>query len=527
MIAACFVAIGMARIAATWPALFLTTDEFGHFASGLEYVANHAYRYDLEHPPIARAMSAVLPYLSGARPSGEPDRNREAEAVLVKTGNPNRMVTLARAGMIPFFVLACWVVYAWSRHSFGNAAAAVATGLFTLLPPVLAHAGLATTDMALTASLGAAFLALILWAESPTWRRTFLLAFAAGLAALSKFTTLLYLPAAAALALTVYLTLEWPGANRVAALVKERLARFGGAVLVGSLLIWAGYGFSFGYVSAWDLHLPAPQFFSGILTVRAHNSEGHAAYLLGQYSTTGWWYYFPVVLAVKTPIGFLVLAGLGVWVCWRNRTKFRYWLPAAFSAGILLPAMYGNINIGVRHILPVYIGFSILAGLGVVRLAKWSTGRPWTGALCVALVLWAAVSGALSHPDYLAYFNELAPAEREKVLVDSDLDWGQDVGRVAKRLRQLGATEVSMGSTLHVSEDFLKWSGLPPVKPINPVERATGWTVVSPTLDKTTQYGLFHRYPNVRPWYSSLKPVERVGALILYYVPPGSTHGKN
>ena len=526
-LAICLVVLGIARIAATFPALFLTNDEFGHFSSGLEYVANHVYRYDLEHPPLARAMAAALPYLDGRRPTGQPDRNRETEMVAVRSGNPTRMVTLARTGMIPFFVLACCVVYLWSRHYFGNATAVLATALFTLLPPVLAHAGLATTDMALASCLGAAFLALLLWAESPTWKRTIVLGLAAAAAALSKFTSLLYLPAAAVLALLAYLAVEWPGKGPLVALIKERAAKFSVAVLIGALAIWAAYWFSFGYVSGWDLHLPAPEFFSGILTVLGHNNQGHTAWLLGQFSETGWWYYFPVVLAVKTPIGFLLLAVLGAWVCWRNRTRLRYLLPAAFSLGILLPAMYGNINIGVRHILPVYLGLSIMAAMGLLRLAKWSATIKWTGALAGLVILWIAISGALSHPDYLAYFNELAPAEREKVLVDSDLEWGQDIGRLSRRLRELGATQISMGSMLHVSPEFLQWSGLPPIQPINPVRRAEGWTVVSPTLDKTTQYGLFHRYPNVRPWYASMKPTERVGALFLYYVPQGTDDAKD
>jgi 4-amino-4-deoxy-L-arabinose transferase-like glycosyltransferase len=515
----CFVAIGVARIAATYPILSVTTDEYCHFACGLEFVANHVYRYTPEHPPLARAMAATLPYLAGARPAGEPDPIEEAEVVAVKTGNPNRVITLARIGILPFFVLACGVVYFWSRHYFGNAAAVIATAQFTLLPPVLAHAGLATTDMALTASLGAAFLSLVLWAESPTWRRTFLLGLAAALAALTKFTSLLYLPAAAVLASAAWLALERPGVQRILALAKERAPRFGAAVALGAVAVWAGFLFSFGYVTAWDVRLPAPEFFAGILTVFAHNTQGNSAYLLGQFSQTGWWYYFPVVLTVKTPIAFLLLTGFGGWVCWRNRTQRRYWLPVVFSMGILLPAMCGNINIGVRHILPVYIGFSIVAAAGVLRLAKWSSANQWTGPLAVFLILWMAVSGVISHPDYLAYFNELAPAEREKVLVDSDLDWGQDVGRLSRRLRELGATGISMGSLLHVPDEFMKWSGLPPIQPINPVARATGWTVVSPTLDKTTQYGLFHRFPNVRPWYASMQPRERVGALILYYVP--------
>jgi len=511
------IVIGVARIAATYRVLFLTADEPGHFASGLEYLSRHVYRYDPQHPPLARAMAAILPYLAGARPADEPVASREAEVVAVRSGDPNRLLALMRTGILPFFVLASLVVYFWSRHAFGGAVAVIATALFTSVPAVLAHAGLVTTDMAVTACLGAAFYTLIRWAETPTWSRTILLAFAGALAVLSKFTALLFFPGAVLLAIIGYLATS--GVDLRA--VRERAPKLGVALLGCAFLIWAGYWFSVGNVARWDTHLPAPAFWEGIESVLEHNEAGHPAYLLGRFSQTGWWYFFPVALAVKTPIAFLLLFGVGCYACWRGRTLFRYWLPIAFALGVLLPAMYGNVNIGVRHVLPVYVGFSMVAALGVVQLLKWSAGRRWAGALAAALLLWLAVSGIAAHPDYLSYFNELVPSEREAVLVDSDLDWGQDVYRLARRLRELGATEVSLGSVVNVSDEMQKWSGLPPIRPINPIVPSKGWTVVSPTLDKTTEYGLDHRFPNVQPWYRKLQPKERVGALLLYHVPPG------
>ena len=95
-----------------------------------------------------------------------------------------------RLGLLPCFWLASLVIYGWARRDFGGPVAAIATGLFTLLPPVLAHAGLATTDMALAACLTLAFFALLLWAAAPTWQRSVLLGAAAGLAAISTFTAM-------------------------------------------------------------------------------------------------------------------------------------------------------------------------------------------------------------------------------------------------------------------------------------------------------------------------------------------------
>ena len=521
-LAVCLIAAGAIRIAATYSEMGLTLDEPVTMACGLEYLAKHVYRYESQHPPLARVMSALGPYLDGARPLGEPERGVEGMRVIRHSGHPGRTLSLMRLGILPFFFLASLVVWFWARHHFGNPTAVIATGLFTMLPPVLAHAGMATLDMGLTACLGAAFFSLVLWAEAPAWKHSLLLGLTTALAVLTRFTALGYLPAGAVLALLSYIAVERPGLKKLAALAQERAAPLGLAVLTGALVIWAGYLFSFGKVPGWNLPLPAPELFDGIRAATRHNQEGHLAYLLGQVSPQGWWYYFPVVLAVKTPIAFLLLLAIGVYVCWRKRAQPVYWLPLAFSLGILLPAMTGHVNIGVRLILPVYIGFSIVAAVAVVQLAQWERTRKWAGIAAGLLLLWMAVSGAIRHPDYLAYFNELAGSDPERVLVDSDLDWGQDTKRLVRRLRELGAGEVSFGVTNGRADYLQIWPDAPRIKAIHPLVPAEGWTAVGPTLARTTQYGLYYRYRNVQPWFDRLAPTEKVGALRLYYIPPGS-----
>jgi len=526
------IAIALIRIAAAYPAMSITFDEPAHLACGLQYLAQHVYLYEPQHPPLARAMDALGPYLDGARLVAAPNMILEGVAVLYQGGHTGRTLTLARLGTLPFFALASLVVYFWARRYFGNTVAVVATGLFTLLPAVLAHAGLATTDMALTACLGAAFLALLVWAEQPSFRHSLLWGAATAMAVLSKFTALGFFPVAAMFALAAYLVTERPGWKRLAELARERAAPLAVAVLVGALVVWAGYLFSFGAVPGWSVRLPAPELFDGIRRAMRHNASEGGGYLFGQLSPTGWWYFFPAALAVKTPLAFLFLLGLGAWLTvgagharpWRvaigkGAGQARPLLPWAFSLGILAPAMTSPVNYGLRHVLPVYMGFSIVAALAVVRLAK--TGK-WFGVAAGALVLWMAVSGAIRHPDYLAYFNELAGAEPEKVLVDSDLDWGQDTILLARRLRELGAKQASYIQMNLDSARLQAWPGMPPTRPINPIVPAEGWTAVGPTFWKVGQYGLDHRYPNINPWFESLKPVERVGSQLLYYVPPGT-----
>lgn len=520
MLAVCLLAIAATRIITTYSVFSNTADEPTTLGCGLQYLGNHIYQYEPQHPPLARVASAVLPYLlAGARPLGMPDMGDDARTTIFRSADPSYMLALMRFGILPFFLLAAMVTYFWARHHFGGAAGVFAMALFTMLPPVLAHGGLATLDMALTGCLGAAFLTLMLWVERPTWQRGVCFGVCAGLAAVSRFTALGYLPACAALTLAAWFAVERPGAKKLIALIRERAATFAMAVVTGALTIWAVYSFSFGEVPGWHVRLPAPEFWLGARQSLSNSQTGHSAFLLGQHGTRGWWYYFPVDLSVKTPVAFLLLVGFGVWLCYTRRASVRYLAPLAFSIGILAPAMNGHVNIGIRHILPIYIAFSIIAAVGLLQLAERADQWKWAGPAAILLLLWLAGTGVIHHPDYLAYFNEFAGSHPENIIVDSDYDWMQDTKRLASRLRELGAKEVNYGWQ---PDNQQLWPGLPPTRKIHPLQPAEGWTAVSPTLDKIVQYGLGYQYPNLKPWFDYLQPTERVGTLFLYYIPPGT-----
>ena len=522
VLAAALIALASMRIVSTYSQMSPTWDEPGHMACGLQYLAQHVYRYEAQHPPLARVMSALGPFLAGARPLGIKNQDQEGVAVMYHDGYPERMLTRMRFGILPFFVLAACVVWLWARRHFGNAVAALATGLFTLAPTVLAHAGVATTDMALTACLSAAFFALLLWAEEPTWQHSLLLGAATALAVVSKFTALGFLPAAALFAFLAYLMVERPGVDGVVAAAKARAWPAAIAVFTGALGIWAVYSFSFGKVNAWNISLPAPELFDGVSFAIYHNTKGHAAFFLGEIRNTGWWYFFPVLVAVKTPLGWLAAVGFGLAAWWGKRGQLAYWMPVAFAAGILLPGMTSHVNIGLRHILPIFTGLAILAGLGLMRLLERAARTKWAGPLAALLVLWVAVSGALQHPDYLSYFNELAGSTPERIVVDSDLDWGQNIIRLQHRLRELGASQVAFGDVNLHANHLMIWPGLPLVQNLDAFRPVEGWTAVSPTMWMLRKYGLGYRDLSVQPWWAYYHPVEKVGTLWLYYIPPGT-----
>src|SRR5690242_13004853 len=203
------IVIATVRIVATYNVFSSVFDEPAHVACGMEWLDKGVYRWEPQHPPLARIAGALGPYLLGIRSQGTANVDyasmfNEGVAILYHDHRYDRNLAAARAGILPFFWVACLVVYWWGRRYFNEAVAVAAVFLFTFLEPVLAHAGLATTDMALTAFLGAAFLTGVIWIERPSAATGAMFGAAAGLAVASKFSALPYFPAAAALGLAFY-----------------------------------------------------------------------------------------------------------------------------------------------------------------------------------------------------------------------------------------------------------------------------------------------------------------------------------
>lgn len=538
------VAAATGAIVSTYGVFSHTVDEPAHLAAGIEWLAAGTYNLDREHPPLARIAIGLGPYLSGQRPAGGENMWAAGRRLLYSSGRYSETLGLARLGNLAFYFLASVVVWRWARCIFGAGPALCAVSLFATLPPVLAHSGLATTDMAVAATLASALLAFASWLGSPTRRRGLVLGVATGLALLSKFSSLLFLPAAG-LALLV-----WRFACGVDSLGqaawKERRKAIFLPIMVTLGVVWAAYRFSFGTLAdataasgrdpaAIERHLagagglaalaraayysvpvPAPELVWGIDYVRRHNSRGHQTYFLGRLGHRGWWYFFPVALAVKTPVAFLALTALGIGRLALGGVRGADWrrlAPAAAAAAVLLVGAFSNINIGVRHVLPVYPLLAVIAGFGTHSL--WRSSR--RGALVAAtLVAWQVSAAAAAHPDHLAYFNELAGGRPERILIDSDLDWGQDLLRLEVLLRELRVPSVWIGC---FSSADLTRHDLPPYQLLLPApkgHRPKGWIAISEWVLK----GVALPDPDHFDWLGAYQPVARAGRSIrLYYIP--------
>ena len=181
----------------------------------------------------------------------------------------------------------------------------------------------------------------------------------------------------------------------------------------------------------------------GIFWQAWHNREGHPAGLLGMYSQTGWWYYFPVAFALKATLPFLVLTlaaiGWGLHRAWRRGDRRVLWALGPFALYTVF-VLFSNIDIGVRYYLPAFPFLCMLGGALLDRRLR--AGVPLR-LLAGALLLWVGVEAVRAYPDHMSYTNPLAsPRPPWYYLSDSNLEWGDDVRELARYLHARGETRV-------------------------------------------------------------------------------------
>ena len=510
---------GSLRIALTYTVFNHTSDEPAHIACGMQWLDQGIYTYEAQHPPLTRVMVALLPYLAGVHGNRQGDMTFEGNTILYEggAGQYDWRLALSRAGNLPFFWLACWMVFLWGRRILGTSAAVFAVLIFSMIPTVLAHAGLSTTDMGVTACILAAMYASLRLVEQPGVKTMAWFGLALGLMVLSKFSALVYYPASMALALGVWYWLRRPRIGDFARQLARLLPWIAASAVLAFFLIWAGYRFSFGKNVYLPFPAPFPELFAGIQEVSQHNTGGHLSYLLGDLRMDGWWYFFPVLMAVKLPLALLGLMAIGLWK--RPKSLANGWsfgIALAIPLAMLAIAMAANINIGIRHILPMFPFLAIIAAAGAMWLAKAKQSwAHWT--LAIAL-FWLCATSLAAHPDYLAYFNAIAGDHPERIVVDSDLDWGQDIKRLGERLKELNAPSVAFTPTITIS---LASHGFPVHVRSAPDAPEPGWNAVQMTQWKLYRLGLQMHDPTAQTWPDLIPPTERIGkSILLYYIPP-------
>lgn len=549
--------IGCVRIASTYDVYWQTWDEPFHIAAGLEWLDRGKFTYEPYHPPLARIMTALGPYLAGVRlvdgTSTWPPIVYQGNSILYTPGNYERNLTLARIGILPFFILASAMVAVLAKFYGGIPLALLATLLFTSLPPFLAHSGFATLDVACAALVATTLYCLILWLKRPSFLYSALLGISLGLAALSKLQALGFLLAAGFLTIVVFWLDTYKGKKLTNDVDIPKLPHWFVSLIIATLLctltIWAVYRFSVGHIlrvedrphekidrivgSQGIFHntayfilentpIPAPEFKIAIQDFFIKNNQGHLDYFLGEIRENGWWYYFPIILLLKTPLPFIMLSFVGFYFILWNVFRAKHesiliLIPLLTALGFLAVSTLGKHNNGIRQILSIYPFLAVVAGYGGLRVAYKNQRFHLVGLGVVTfLVLWQLVSSFASHPNYLVYFNELARNHPEKIAVDSDLDWGQDLKRLSLTLRDRGVEEVKIKYHGSVGLDLTQFN-LPRTRELVPYKRETGWIAISIySLTLGTGQSPYDQFS----WLNEFEPLEKIGDSIwLYYIP--------
>ncbi|MEV6945098.1 phospholipid carrier-dependent glycosyltransferase [Streptomyces sp. NPDC051172] len=422
-----------------------TIDEPVYVATAADYLHEHRVRLNPEHPPLGKLVIAVGVAIAGPHldTSYKGDQGQFGRHLLYESGNdPWRLMFWARLPMIVLTLLFGFVVFAFARELAGAAAGLAALALYVFSPDVIAHGSLATLDVpAAGCVLTSAWL---LWRAR---RRPRLYVPLAGVALGAGLATKMSVLPAVPVLLALAAWSVWRAGleNR-----RKRAALGAGVAAVAAVaVVWVSY-LVVDPRLRWTPERPVPAVHGlkgllvRLLPLPASYRDGMRiqfgledypwqGFLFGHLYTGSRWYYLPAALLVKTPLGMLVLwvAGAAVLLAVRRlRPAAPYVL---VPAGVLLAAaMTGSRDFGTRY--AIFVPMFLAVAAGCVLAVRWR----WAPLVTAALVLFVAVSSLLTYPYYLPYSNEAfgGPAKTRLRLHDSNVDWGQDLGRLADRLHE-------------------------------------------------------------------------------------------
>jgi hypothetical protein len=305
------------------------------------------------------------------------------------------------------------------------------------------------------------FFALYVYGSAPTLRRAILLGLACGVALSVKYSMLIVLPILLIAGL-VWLFYRSPGVQR-GRIAVEIIS----ATVVALLVLNATYLFRHKPLTIPDIQVLAlgapaysnallslvkvgsvfvpPYFLLGAIDTFLHNDTGHPAFLLGRYSDHGWWYYFPVAFALKTTIPFLALTIASfTWAVWRiSRRDIKFLVLVLPVVIYSIFAMLAAINIGIRHLLPIFPFCFILGGALLERLLNVRKNRSFALASVIIILTLCSVEAVRAYPNYIPYMNQLASSHPHWMyLSDSNVEWGDDTAALADYLKAKGETRV-------------------------------------------------------------------------------------
>jgi Dolichyl-phosphate-mannose-protein mannosyltransferase len=443
----------------------LTFDEDDHMFAGYMMWKAGDYGLNPEHPPLVKLL-ATVPILSDQL-WVPPPRDHEffkAEAYLNgrdwlarNDGDRQQLVFKMRASAELLALGLCLLVFLTAREWFGDAAGLIALTLVVFDPNVLAHSALVTTDIGVSCFFVAAIWTFYRFATRPTIIRLLIAGVATGLLLATKHSGILIGPMFVCLIAWEVLTAKGAERRRT---VLRLTGGFFAIVVLSVFVLWCFYGFRYSarpagvafstsvaqyaaplphfeyacVLAVSRLHLLPESYLVGLIDVKLAAAD-YSTFLLGKVYAHGQWDYFPLVILIKTTLGLLLLIVLGVFATVTGKLTKRRELFYTLAPPViyLAVAMMSGMNIGVRHLLPMYAFAVIFAAAGTVTLAGMNDriNRRWAVA-CSVLIVASIVSSLLAFPNEIAYANEAwgGPNNVHNLLSDANVDWAQQLYQV-------------------------------------------------------------------------------------------------
>lgn len=528
----------------------VTIDEFVGLPVGLYTLQAVDFRSESMNPPFFRSFAALPLLMGGPLTPQIPPMNEVNDWAMGYRfmqdygATYHQLFVPARCMVILTTVLLGALVLQWSTELYGYAAGLVSLFLFTFSPTILAHGHLVTLDV--SGAVGWTAVAYLTWRmlDQPSVSRAILLGLTLGLAPALKLSGLA-VPIVTALLVLVRAVTEprdvrwyrWLGL-----LIFVNLLALG---VLNGLYRFEGFGEAFADIDfdsekllrvaraiPW-LRLPLPKPFLKSLDALFVGDQPTepAYYLAGMWSLVGWRYYHLAAFLLKAPLPLLLsgLFALGGWLLGRSKGARDYCVFITLIFVFVANALLNPLNIGVRHALPAFpllaIGASPwLAGPIERLLSRSRAAKDLAGAaVSVALLGWFAWSSVSIAPRYLEYFNELAggPENGHRWLIDSNLDWGQDLLRLRAYMKAHRLRKVNLAYFGRVDPRVYDIQFTPLVK-----GESHGISVVSASFLMGRPYWIWFApsdlewaHQGAYTWLQGEKPIARVGSMFVFDLP--------
>ena len=451
-----------------------TWDEANHIFAGYRSWTHADFGLNPEHPPMLKLLATIPLFSSPLKTPQLENRYFKEDAFLggkdfLYQNDADSILLRTRVAAATLTLLLALLVFLGTKEIFGTGAAFIALALLAFEPNLLAHGALVTTDAGLSCFMFASIHAFYRYVKAPSVWRMVIVGISAGLALAVKHTGILVFPIL--LLLTICEAVRYRRSANVTKVAGKQELKLAASLVVITVIalavLWSFYGFRYEarpiglqlnpplmeYIQGlrppetWIIstmarwHVLPESYLYGLADVRLI-ADYYTSFVLGKIYAHGVWFYFPVAFLIKSTLGFIALLLVSVAViatrrlnCWREILFLV--IPLAFY---LLVAVSVGMNIGVRHILPVYVFFSVLIGGAVWTLIRQN--RKWAYVV-VPLLLIHAGSSLRTFPTYIAYSNELwgGPSQTYKYLTDSNADWGQQLKATKQYLDQRGVKD--------------------------------------------------------------------------------------